>query len=329
MILARAEKQSPLVEKLSLCCSLLVTEEFYFENKLSTGCWVKSKFDPMNIIKVLDTGCDTVVLNFNDLQQSTTKEINDALTNIQMDRLCLEFTPNLNEPTKGPNFNQLSMIFKYFIINDPPSIETIINLKLNYMENVFIVQQQENLSSNYEKGIDIVIDVDSTTVETDESKLDFINLYLSRSKSDRPDGLISTLVTDEQNVCLGLCYSSKESLKQAILSKTGVYWSRTRGLWFKGKTSGATQKLHKIMLDCDQDCLKFVVTQLPPGFCHLETATCFGNDQGITGLYKTLVNRKQNAVDKSYTQRLFNDDSLLCSKIVEEAKELVSNVDTK
>ena len=79
--------------------------------------------------------------------------------------------------------------------------------------------------------------------------------------SDRNDKLIPTVVTDERGIALGLVYSSQESLAESLNTGTGVYQSRKRGLWYKGATSGDTQELVRISLDCDQDCLKFVVRQ--------------------------------------------------------------------
>jgi phosphoribosyl-ATP pyrophosphohydrolase/phosphoribosyl-AMP cyclohydrolase/histidinol dehydrogenase len=58
------------------------------------------------------------------------------------------------------------------------------------------------------------------------------------------------------------------------------------------------------------------------GFCHLGTATCFGNYTGLSRLQKTLQDRKESAPEGSYTARLFNDPQLLKSKIIEEANEL-------
>ena len=85
--------------------------------------------------------------------------------------------------------------------------------------------------------------------------------------SDRADKLIPTLVTDERGITLGLVYSSQESFAESLKTGTGVYQSRKRGLWHKGATSGDTQELVRISLDCDQDCLKFTVRQQGRGKC--------------------------------------------------------------
>ncbi len=140
--------------------------------------------------------------------------------------------------------------------------------------------------------------------------------------SDRPDGLWPTVVVDERGVALGLAYSSPESLREAVRSKRGVYHSRSRGLWTKGETSGATQDLLSVDLDCDRDALRFTVRQNGPGFCHLNTTTCWGTSRGVGSLEATLRERLIQAVPGSYTQRLVSDPALLASKLKEEANEL-------
>jgi phosphoribosyl-ATP pyrophosphohydrolase/phosphoribosyl-AMP cyclohydrolase/histidinol dehydrogenase len=65
----------------------------------------------------------------------------------------------------------------------------------------------------------------------------------------------------ERGIALGLVYSSQESLAESLKTGTGVYQSRKRGLWYKGATSGDTQELVRVSLDCDQDCMKFTVRQ--------------------------------------------------------------------
>ena len=152
----------------------------------------------------------------------------------------------------------------------------------------------------------------------------FTKVFLDLIKTDRKDGLYTTLVVDSNERCLGLVYSSRESIEQAIAKQVGVYFSRSRNeIWVKGLTSGNTQTLLSIDVDCDSDALKFTVSQDGSGFCHLGTHTCFGDlAYGLNGLEHTLNDRKANAVQGSYTNRLFNDETLLNAKIKEEAEEL-------
>ena len=142
-------------------------------------------------------------------------------------------------------------------------------------------------------------------------------------KSDRSDGLIPTVVTDERGLALGFAYSSLESIKAAVAERRGIYQSRSRGLWRKGETSGAMQQLLRIDADCDRDALRFRVRQQGAGFCHLNTRTCWGEDRGLSRLDRRLASRRRQAPEGSYTAKLFSDPALLASKIEEEAQELI------
>ena len=140
--------------------------------------------------------------------------------------------------------------------------------------------------------------------------------------SDRVDGLWPTIVCDEHGRALGLAWSDPESLRAAVDRRAGVYHSRSRGLWVKGQTSGATQELLKIDLDCDRDALKFMVRQAGSGFCHLGSWTCWGTDSGLPVLARILAGRRRSAPGGSYSARLFGEPGLLEAKLVEEAREL-------
>ncbi|ODQ72100.1 hypothetical protein LIPSTDRAFT_338321 [Lipomyces starkeyi NRRL Y-11557] len=171
-----------------------------------------------------------------------------------------------------------------------------------------------------------IIPAESLTTDSASSagKLSVASIFSSALNTDRSDGYFSTLVVDTQGVALGLVYSSEESIAAAIKSRAGVYQSRKRGLWFKGATSGAVQTLVRLELDCDGDCIKFVVQQAGKGFCHLDTTTCFGKSGGVMALERTLASRLKNSPAGSYTRRLFSDEKLLSAKIMEEAEELTT-----
>ncbi|KAH7001597.1 histidinol dehydrogenase-domain-containing protein [Ilyonectria destructans] len=171
------------------------------------------------------------------------------------------------------------------------------------------------------RAIPILPSAGLTTNKDDTQKLLLSKVIASYWKSDRADGLIPTVVTDDSGIALGLAYTSEESILEALRTQTGVYQSRKRGLWVKGLTSGDTQELLKIGLDCDNDTLKFVVIQ-KGRFCHLEQFGCFGELTGIAALEQTLKSRKESAPAGSYTARLFSDEKLLRAKIMEEAEEL-------
>ncbi len=153
-------------------------------------------------------------------------------------------------------------------------------------------------------------------------RLDLADAIMAPLVSDRPDGLWPTVVVDERGLALGLVYSSRESVREAVRRRMGVYQSRSRGLWVKGETSGATQELIRIDLDCDRDSPRFVVRQAGAGFCHLDTQTCWGEDAGLGRLERTLHARREAAPEGSYTARLFQDAGLLAAKLRVEAAEL-------
>jgi phosphoribosyl-ATP pyrophosphohydrolase len=155
--------------------------------------------------------------------------------------------------------------------------------------------------------------------------LDFGDAIAAPLTSDRTDGLFPTVIVDESGVALGLAYSSRESLRAAVRSGRGVYHSRTRGLWTKGESSGATQELLRIDLDCDADALRFTVRQQGSGFCHRSTRTCWGDAPGLGGI-ESRISRAQSG-QGSYTARLLSDADLLHAKIVEEANELIAATD--
>ena len=162
----------------------------------------------------------------------------------------------------------------------------------------------------------------TSSTASSSTHISIADAFLARITSDRPDGLFPTIVSSPLGQSLGLVYSSRESVAEAIAFQTGVYQSRKHGLWRKGETSGATQALVSIRADCDTDALQFTVLQSGSGFCHLPQATCFGPLNGISKLQATLEDRLSNAPEGSYTKRLFSDDKLLRSKIMEEAEEL-------
>jgi len=163
----------------------------------------------------------------------------------------------------------------------------------------------------------------STTAELEEIRFDFLDSYIGCLKTDRSDGLYSTIVCDENNLCLGLVYSSKLTIRLAFIESKGIYWSRSRNsIWRKGESSGMIQQLLEINYDCDRDAIKFNVIQ-KGSFCHLMTRNCWGKENGLLKLENTLKDRFICAPEGSYTKRLFDDKDLLRKKLLEEVQELV------
>jgi phosphoribosyl-AMP cyclohydrolase len=90
------------------------------------------------------------------------------------------------------------------------------------------------------------------------------------------DLLIPGIVQDVQTKeVLMLAYVNQEALAQMIATGAGTYWSRSRNeIWVKGATSGHTQKVMSLALDCDGDALLISVEQIGAA-CHTGEKTCF------------------------------------------------------
>src|SRR5205807_6910559 len=139
-------------------------------------------------------------------------------------------------------------------------------------------------------------------------------------------GVWPTVVCDEWGRALGLVWSTAESLARAVEERRGVSWSRSRqALWVKGGTSGNTQLLLRVDLDCDRDALRFTVRQHGAGFCHLERRACWPEEFALDDLERTIATRAASlplADPDSRTSKLLEDPALLAAKLREEAAEL-------
>ncbi len=89
-------------------------------------------------------------------------------------------------------------------------------------------------------------------------------------------GLIP-VVTQEANTgeVLMLAYANREAVEKTLTTGYAHYWSRSRkSLWMKGETSSNTQKIRKVLVDCDNDALLYLVEQ-KGNACHTGKRTCF------------------------------------------------------
>lgn len=139
-------------------------------------------------------------------------------------------------------------------------------------------------------------------------------------------GFIPTIVQDfDTKQVLMLAYSTPESLLQALKTAKGTYVNRsTKQIIIKGETSGNTQEIITARYNCDMDALLFKVKQ-KGNACHLGRYSCFEDKEfSINDLYNTFVNQKRVMPDSAITTKLFKDDFLLKSKIMESAFSTVN-----
>ena len=147
-------------------------------------------------------------------------------------------------------------------------------------------------------------------------------------------GLIPAIVQDARTrEVLTLAYMNAESLARTVETKQTWFWSRSRNqLWHKGETSGNTQEVIELLLDCDGDAIVVLVEPAGPA-CHTGARSCFETprtfphatlDSLLDRLYALVKERKENRPPGSYTSYLFNEglDKIL-KKLGEESTETI------
>jgi phosphoribosyl-AMP cyclohydrolase / phosphoribosyl-ATP pyrophosphohydrolase len=148
-------------------------------------------------------------------------------------------------------------------------------------------------------------------------------------------GLAPAIVQDATSgEVLMLAWMNRESLRRTVETRLATFWSRSRGeLWVKGSTSGNTQAVRAVALDCDQDAILVRVDPAGPA-CHTGARSCFlageplldaspAPGDTLTALERVLRSRKQAPPEGSYSAKLFADEALRHKKVGEEASELV------
>jgi phosphoribosyl-ATP pyrophosphohydrolase/phosphoribosyl-AMP cyclohydrolase len=143
------------------------------------------------------------------------------------------------------------------------------------------------------------------------------------------DGLIPAILQDARTrEVLTVAYMNKEALQLTLERQETYLWSRSRQqLWHKGETSGNSQKVKKVSLDCDNDAVLVEVEPLGPA-CHTGAYSCFGVQPELEGilqeLFSVVEERKEKRPEGSYTTYLFNSglDKIL-KKVGEEATETI------
>jgi len=139
---------------------------------------------------------------------------------------------------------------------------------------------------------------------------------------------------------LTLAYANREAVEKTLASGEAHYYSRSRAeLWRKGATSGNTQRVVEVRVDCDGDALLYRVEPRGPA-CHTGEQSCFytklegegiGISDGEAGfgvmveqLAETIAQRHREMPEGSYTAALIQrGPERLAQKVGEEAVEVV------
>ncbi|WP_205697770.1 bifunctional phosphoribosyl-AMP cyclohydrolase/phosphoribosyl-ATP diphosphatase HisIE [Conexibacter sp. SYSU D00693] len=144
-------------------------------------------------------------------------------------------------------------------------------------------------------------------------------------------GLVPVVVQDwTTGEVLTLAYANAEAVARTRETGELHLWSRSRDeLWHKGATSGNTQAVRALRLDCDGDALLALVEPAGPA-CHTGARTCFftgdlepqAPHEVLPSLERTLGDRQRDRPAGSYTVQLLDDPALIGEKVQEEAEEV-------
>src|ERR1700689_5508567 len=144
-------------------------------------------------------------------------------------------------------------------------------------------------------------------------------------------GLVPCIVQDyHSGEVLTLAYMNAQALERTRATGELHLWSRSRGeLWHKGATSGNTQALRALRLDCDGDAVLALVEPAGPA-CHTGERTCFHRGEleprapheVLPALERTLAARAAERPAGSYTVELLADRPRIGEKVMEEAEEV-------
>ena len=90
------------------------------------------------------------------------------------------------------------------------------------------------------------------------------------------DGLVPAIAQQhDTGEVLMMAWMNRDAVRASLAEGRACYWSRSRGkLWRKGETSGQTQQLHELRLDCDGDTVLLLVDQHGVA-CHTGRRNCF------------------------------------------------------
>jgi len=117
-------------------------------------------------------------------------------------------------------------------------------------------------------------------------------------------------------------YANRAALERTLQERGLWLYSRSRAsLWKKGESSGNTQSVASLHLDCDGDAVLARVIPAGPA-CHTGARNCFGALPVLPALGAVIEARAGAAVESSYTARLLADANLRLKKLGEEATEL-------
>jgi len=106
-----------------------------------------------------------------------------------------------------------------------------------------------------------------------------LNPVIAARLTRNADGLVCAVAQQRgTGEVLMVAWMDEEALHRTLTTRRATYWSRSRqAYWVKGESSGHTQHVHEVRLDCDGDTVLLVVDQVGAA-CHTGERTCFDAD---------------------------------------------------
>ncbi|MCI8327844.1 MAG: bifunctional phosphoribosyl-AMP cyclohydrolase/phosphoribosyl-ATP diphosphatase HisIE [Lachnospiraceae bacterium] len=298
-----------------------------------------------DVKKLIYAGCKEVILNGS--KHSTAALVKEASKRFGKEKIIISLK---TVDYLFKNQNELSEHVHEILVMNQEILDSVENLT----DTIYLVEQNEldmeRLSALLKRenvrgicgefindsGTDIM--KLKTLLSKEGIKMDNFDPSLKwEDLKKNSDGLIPVIVQDyKTNEVLMCAYMNEEAYHATLSCGKMTYYSRSRQeLWMKGVTSGHIQYVKELTADCDFDTILAKVSQVGVA-CHTGKPSCFFNEivkkeyieknplKVFESVYQTIVDRKENPKEGSYTNYLFDKgiDKIL-KKVGEECTEIV------
>ena len=299
-----------------------------------------------DVKKLIYAGCAKAALNYS--KDSNVEMLKEAAERFGKDKIaaCYRAAEDINRHKDAiVNYvDELILIDETDVrgalkIEEVPSILTLPEISLDKVLEFGQLKSVSGLSGNaINDNISQIADLKKLCLEngmyvsTHQARFSWNEL-----KKD-PQGLVPVVVQEASTgEVLMVAYMNEEAYNETIATGRMTYWSRSRSeLWLKGETSGHFQYVRSLTADCDLDTLLAKVDQVGAA-CHTGNHSCFfqqdlvlKEDDEMDPMkvlerdYQTIIDRRDNPKEGSYTNYLFDKgiDKML-KKLGEECTEIV------
>ena len=298
-----------------------------------------------DIKKILYAGAKRAMLNFS--KADSVKLIEEAAKRFGKEKIAISLNDFdalfkhqhlINDYSSEIVFMHRLDLDSVMNVTDIPCVIVTDTMKEAELFKILKCPGVKGLSGKYVSGTETDCETFKELCQGEGIKMTSFESMMEFSQFQTNDqGLLPVIVQHyKTQEVLMLAYMNEEAFYETVKTGKMTYYSRSRGkLWVKGETSGHTQYVKSLTIDCDYDTLLAKVDQVGAA-CHTGNPTCFfqplaGNDYDETNplrvfesVYNTITDRKENPKEGSYTNYLFDKgiDKIL-KKVGEEATEVI------